>query len=310
LKSLLYITFIFSTFITYSQINYEGVVYSNADNFPMFGVKITETETLKIVTTDFDGKFKIESKTGKLIFEYAGMLTQEISLTKNKNLKIILKIDEDYIFEDILPTHRNLWFTISTYSDIKNAPIGISIGNGVEQEHHIHFEEHTHKFTYEFYFAKGIENSNKTYGGKISLTNLSILGINLKEKSSFFDPTFEFNSKKYSETKIENFSFKSNIFYSKIVSSFIYIKLGTQKLNTINNKGISLGLNNRKYENYNFGADIGYWKDYFTYKTFFSKFIYKKQIMGTIVYDRIDNYNFFNMKIDYLFKIRKKRKLK
>lgn len=304
MKFLLSILFCLLTYFSFSQMVLKGTVYFKNDSISIPGVTVKEVGTSNYTTTDFDGNFTIKTKTNKLSFEFPGTFTKEIIISKNEKIKVYLV--ENRKSENFFPTHRNLWFTIGLYSDIINSPYGISFGNGFEEEQHLHFEDHTHVLTYEFYFSKETKSTNKTFGGKISLTNTIGLGINLGGKSSFFDPTLEYNKKDYLKTEIENFIFSSNLFYFNDLSLTLNAKVGYQKLNNNINKGVILGINKRKYRSYNFEANIGYWKNYFSYNSSLSKFIYKKSIMLTFQYERLDNLDFFNIKTNYLFRIRKR----
>ena len=305
MRNHLHIIFYFTTIFSFSQVTYKGTVYFENDSLPLPGVSVNEIYTKNYTTTDFNGNFILESNTNKLKFQYLGMITKEITINENENIKIFLKEDKESL-NFYWPTHRNLWFTVGTYSDIRNAPFGISIGNGIEEENHLHFEDHTHLITYNFFYANNFENKNQTYGGKVRLTYIK----GLKEYSSFLEPTIEYSKKDYANINFEHFTFSSNIYYLKSINLTLNAKVGYQKFNIKKNYGFVIGMNRLEYGNYNLGINIGYWNDYFTYEPYISKFIYKRKIIATVNYQNINNYSFFNLKVNYLFSLKKKIKRK
>ena len=301
LKYLLSILFYLFTLFALSQTTYRGTVYSELDSLTLAGVSIKEVGTSNAVTTDFNGNFTIESNTNRLVFSYIGMLSKEVLVTNKSDLKIFLSEDEIKVVM-FFPTHRNLWFTIGTSSDIINAPFGISIGNGIEEENHLHFEDHTHRITYNFYYAQNFENKNQMYGGKIRLTYIK----GLKQYSSFLEPTIEYDMKKYANITFENFTFSSNLYYLNSLKLRINTKVGYQKFNFNENYGFVIGINQLKYGRYNLGINVGFWNDYISFESYIRKFLYKKKIMSELKYQKIKESNFITLNFNYLFSIRKK----
>lgn len=94
------ILFTISTWFSFAQeININGVV-NDETGIPIPGVNIIIKGTTIGATTDFDGIFEITTEIGStLSFSYVGYLTQDIVVTNNDNLTVILiedlaKLDE------------------------------------------------------------------------------------------------------------------------------------------------------------------------------------------------------------------------
>lgn len=300
MKNLLSNIFYLFTFFALSQTTYKGKVYSELDSLTLAGAIVMEVGTSNYVLTDFDGYFTIKSNTNRLVFSCIGMISKEVLVTNKTDLKIFLEEDETQMV--MFPTHRNLWFTIGTSSDIINAPFGISFGNGIEEENHLHFEDHTHRITYNFYYAKSFENKNQMYGGKIRLTYIK----GLKQYSSFLEPTIEYDMKRYTNIIFENFTFSSNLYYLNSLKLILNAKVGYQKFNFKENYGFVIGVNKMKYGQYNLGINVGFWNDYVTFESYIRKLLYKKKIMAILKYQKIKESNFVTLNFNYLFSIRKK----
>ncbi|WP_372757487.1 SusC/RagA family TonB-linked outer membrane protein [Mariniflexile sp.] len=71
-----------------------GVVVSATDNIPIPGVNVIVMNTTKGTTTDFDGAFKLDVKSGDALqFSYIGFVTQVVVIKDQKTLSISLKED-------------------------------------------------------------------------------------------------------------------------------------------------------------------------------------------------------------------------
>lgn len=83
-------------FITQSmyaqQISVKGTVISGTDNFPIIGASVVEKGTTNGTITDLDGNFTLSVPKGATIqISYVGFITQDMAVTSNKALNIILK---------------------------------------------------------------------------------------------------------------------------------------------------------------------------------------------------------------------------
>ena len=80
-----------------------GVVISATDELPLVGVSVLVKETANGTITDMDGNFKLNVVSGQtLVFSYIGYVTQEIVVTGQKSLNVILKEDTEILDEVVV----------------------------------------------------------------------------------------------------------------------------------------------------------------------------------------------------------------
>ena len=80
-----------------------GVVISGTDELPLVGVSVLVKETANGTITDMDGNFKLNVVSGQtLVFSYIGYVTQEIVVTGQKSLNVILKEDTEILDEVVV----------------------------------------------------------------------------------------------------------------------------------------------------------------------------------------------------------------
>ena len=80
-----------------------GVVISGTDELPLVGVSVLVKETANGTITDIDGNFKLNVVSGQtLVFSYIGYVTQEIVVTGQKSLNVILKEDTEILDEVVV----------------------------------------------------------------------------------------------------------------------------------------------------------------------------------------------------------------
>ena len=88
-KLLFLTTFIFTSVFA-QKTTVRGIVASSENM--LYGVSVTEKNTGNSTTTDFDGSFQIKVSTNAtLVFSYIGFTTQEVLITGDESLNIILK---------------------------------------------------------------------------------------------------------------------------------------------------------------------------------------------------------------------------
>lgn len=93
LNSLLLLALLFPS-ILLSQSTVSGTVTEAASTLPVPGVNIILKGTRTGTTTDFDGKYSIDVKTGDvLVFSYIGYSTQEITYTNQTTINVALTED-------------------------------------------------------------------------------------------------------------------------------------------------------------------------------------------------------------------------
>ena len=90
---LLLFLFVSSTLSMYSQQNQvSGTVHSSEDNLPIVGANVLLKGQNFGTSTDFDGNFQISANKGSvLVFSYIGFETQEVVLSDQKSIQIVLK---------------------------------------------------------------------------------------------------------------------------------------------------------------------------------------------------------------------------
>ena len=90
---LLLFLFVSSTLSMYSQQNQvSGTVLSSEDNLPIVGANVLLKGQNFGTSTDFDGNFQISANKGSvLVFSYIGFETQEVVLSDQKSIQIVLK---------------------------------------------------------------------------------------------------------------------------------------------------------------------------------------------------------------------------
>lgn len=69
---------------------------------PVIGASVLVKGTSNGTITDFDGKFQLQNATGTLVISYIGYKTQEIPLTGQKILKIVLREDTEVLDEVVV----------------------------------------------------------------------------------------------------------------------------------------------------------------------------------------------------------------
>lgn len=80
-----------------------GVVISGTDELPLVGVSVLVKEIANGTITDIDGNFKLNVVSGQtLVFSYIGYVTQEIVVTDQKSLNVILKEDTEILDEVVV----------------------------------------------------------------------------------------------------------------------------------------------------------------------------------------------------------------
>ena len=107
-----------------------GVVV-DAAGVPLIGVNVLEKGTTNGTITDFDGKFSlnVSSPNAKLVISYIGYVSQEVSVPKNGELKVVLKEDTETLEEVVVVGYgtkkANLSGSVSSVDSeqLQNRPI-------------------------------------------------------------------------------------------------------------------------------------------------------------------------------------------
>ena len=102
---LFFMVFLAFSFIIFAQdgISIKGTVVSVEDNIPIPGVNVIVVNTKKGASTDFDGIYKIEAKSGDVIqFSYIGYETQTIVVSNQTTINVSLVEDVSALEEIVV----------------------------------------------------------------------------------------------------------------------------------------------------------------------------------------------------------------
>ncbi|HOY05485.1 MAG TPA: TonB-dependent receptor [Saprospiraceae bacterium] len=82
-----------------------GTVLSGEDNQPLIGVSVQEKSTGKGITTDVDGKFRLEVESGNAVlrFRYVGFSDQEVSIEGRPEILVTMGSNES-LLQDVVIT--------------------------------------------------------------------------------------------------------------------------------------------------------------------------------------------------------------
>ncbi len=190
------------------------------------------------------------------------------------------------------PSYSNHFFTFGPTYNASESLIGLQIGNGNDEQPIVHFEDLSADILYK---VSGQTDFNNDYsiGGEISWNYPS------KAKLSILSLTFN-------QTRIVNNGFfQRNIglatrYYLRFTPNLhVLAKLTHQRLNKQNNLGFGLGLQNEHRKIY-YGIRADYLKDYYNYSAFLQGLLFNSKFSLRLAYDRIDNFDFFNIGLNYV----------
>lgn len=130
--------FLCFSLIGMAQIQISGKVTDKA-NLPLPGANVIIKGTSTGAQTDFDGEFSIEAASGDvLVISYLGYVTQEITITDNKNLAIVLVEDTSQLDEVVVvgygtKSKTKLISAVSTVNEetLKKIPVP-NVSNALE----------------------------------------------------------------------------------------------------------------------------------------------------------------------------------
>lgn len=267
---------------------HSGVVYDGG--LPLPAVKVSIEELNKSTLTDFDGLFKIvvPDSIKTLTFSYIGYQTINYKLDEEKFIELNMSV----------PQERGIWISIGSFSDIQYAPYGLSISNGQEEENLLHFEDFQEDVSLKFAIATDLDD-NLTYETKLIYHNHLVKGY-------FFNTSLEYVVKDYSNLKFKDYNISTNVSYFQTINSLLNVKFGVQEFNDKKGFGGALGIERKHYDLLlQYGGQIGYWNDYFTYKLYLRKFIFQDKFSLIAKFNNINRTSFFTVGVHFLFKTTK-----
>ncbi|WP_308992563.1 TonB-dependent receptor [Mariniflexile litorale] len=102
-KIILLLFFLFSASGFTQNLTVSGVVTSSEDNMPVPGVNVIVKGTIRGVSTDFDGTYLIQVKTGEILeFSSVGFKTVNITVDTQKTINISMNTDIESLEEVVL----------------------------------------------------------------------------------------------------------------------------------------------------------------------------------------------------------------
>lgn len=286
MKNLLLVISLSISHLVFGQIKeYSGVVLEG--NLPILGATVTVKGTKIFSKTDFDGNFTIHVPNNNeiLIFSFSGYETIEYQLRNDNFIKIQMNA----------PRERGIWMSIGSFSDLTFAPYGISISNGQEEQNLLHFEDFQEKISLNLAIASDFSD-NLMYKAKFTY-HLPLVNWSLSNTS------IEYVNKDYSDFKFEELNLSTNVTRIGFINALLTAKLGVQIFDDDEGFGGAIGVEKEYYNlRFQYGAQIGYWNDYFIYNFHLRKFLIKNRLSVIANYDRIKNTHFFEVGFHFLFK--------
>ena len=123
-----------------------GVVTDNT-KLPLPGVTVTIKGTSQGVETDYDGKFTIRVKPKDvLVFSYIGHRTQEITITNQKTLSVVLEEEEQELHEVVVTGYNRKAKAYSVSSNRRIVMRGVSSTSAVYKPTETYAKTEENKF--------------------------------------------------------------------------------------------------------------------------------------------------------------------
>jgi len=283
-----------------------GVVVDNTGE-PILGVFVEEVGTTNYVVTDFYGKFNTTTQKDNSVlnFRFIGMLPKTVRIRQDRVLYIVLEEDTINVLVNYIYVPR--YFSIGANYDVANSLFGISFSNGYNERPLIHFEDFG-RFVYKISVQSNFGNDYAFEGnfGVLYPTGFFDLwhwvryvqkvSINYTHKNLSDNVDFRFN-----KISIKGYT------YSRFLQSSLFLEPAFQSLNNENNFGVILGAQKgfgkpRFYS----GLSVGYFSDYWIYSAYIRGRIGWSSFSYQLTYDRINNHDFFNVGLSYLFNWRRR----
>jgi len=268
----------------YSQHLVQGVV-KDIDGIEIPGVMIVENGTQHDTTTNFIGRFELETThdTCTIEFSWIGYESQHFVITQDTTIEVTLEIYNPY---------NTRWLTFGADYELYNSVFGIQISNGFDEEPLIHFEDFQDDIVFKAYASTDF-NKSYSYSGEIGLSHTHIryvIRFSLGYSVLNFETKDLFHKDLFISTKI-----------GYLKNTVLLFKTGYQELQGEKNFGINLGFE-QVARNIYFGYYSGYYFDYFIHSIYFQFCIPGNSLLSfRTVYNRLDKFNILNFGINYSF---------
>lgn len=272
------------SFGAYSQNVVKGIITDSEGNV-LPGAKIMEVGIENSTTSDVEGRFRIRTLQDScgIIFSWIGYDTKTITVTNDTSVLITLAYWH----------YESNWISLGTRVDVFSSSAGFSVSNGLDEHPITHFEDFSESWMYKL---SGTTNFKKDYSYGVKLSRDYVFRY-------IYMPAIEYRKTAYSSIAFQhsdmNFSFGLN--FRRFWGTFL-VKAGYQGLNGQNSVGAGIGLqNSHRKPDFYYGFIIGHWAPYFTYNAFIQSFIYKHRWSLRADYERIEDFDFLNLGIHYIF---------
>ena len=274
------------TIDSFAQRNVSGVV-TDFDGIPMMSVQIREVGTKNHTISDDTGTFGITTMNDDcaLSFEFMGFATKTVRITQDTTINVVLEPEAL-----VLISYFAAWLSIGAKYDAINSMIGLNFSNGYDE---LPLLRDLSFFDNPVYQMNVQTDFNKNY---MFSANIGWMIYEFPRRCLL---SAGFNQFDYS---LKDF-FHRDIYVSAMFlkNAALTIKTGYQTQNDHNNLGVSMGFQRPiVYGRSLVGLSAGYYFDYFIYSLHFQGLI-RYGISFRLAYDRIDNYDFFNVGLNYFF---------
>lgn len=282
-------------FDVFSQRTVSGTVGTANEMLP--GTSIHEIGTTNGILS-IDGTFHIVTKndTCSLAFEFFGFVTKVIKITQDTVVTVVFDEYEKYDCCDVIWLYNKKRLSAGVKYDVVNSMFGLTFSNGYDERPLIHFEDFRHNFIGQINVQTDF-HKDYSFGVNLDWTGLGFMGISAGYSQYHYPSKDFFHRDDY-------ISVWSVFFHTRFI-----LNLGYQTLNDFNNWGASLGArkillyNHNSYAGLYAGLSAGYYFDYFTYSLYLQgKGYIHENISFRLAYDRIDNHDFFNIGLSFMWR--------
>ena len=288
-KLLIIITLSILALDAFAQRRVSGYVVDNESGEPLIGARITEVSTENSTITDFFGRFELTTAKDitALKVSFVGFHS-EIRAVRDTIITIRLVPDDGTPMLIVRAGYPRISTIIGVNSDIANSLYGLNFAQIFRG-----------RFTYGFFAQTNFKQDYRLTGSVIfsrPIRHINFISLNYTHKSLSENIDFNFH----------NISVKGYAFLSP-VGLLLSAEPAFQSLNNNNNFGLTLGLNrsfwlwNSWVRTLNIGLSAGYFSDYWTYSAG-AHFTISRSFGLRLSYNRIDNYDFFNVGLTYRFR--------
>ena len=280
--------------VSLAQIQVSGKILSESgDVLP--GATIIEKGTENEVTSNFEGEFKIKCVVEKptLVFNFVGMLTQEVSIKSDTTFNLFLIEDKTTLREVITigcPPRR---YDIGLNTGLNYNQLGIETQNLIHR-----LLPFNNQLSTNFKWRFLTENQYL----KFHIEQYEILNIKYKVFLGL-KVNYQYISLESNIFSNRQSSVSTNIRFKGLTTWLGYARREVKNHEDVNNSqnGIALGLQKVFFRRLNFKANTIYWSDDWQYNVHLDANIPKTQINLGLDYEKINPFEEFGISVLYSF---------